>query len=77
MGEIGARDRARRLSVHAGQYFVRGRGPDVLLEGPLNAPAGATLALDEKKLDRIAYDAGASHHHATSTVHTSVNRCET
>jgi hypothetical protein len=34
---------------------VRGRGPDVLLEGPVAAPAGATLAVDEKKLDRIAY----------------------
>lgn len=55
VGEIGARDRARRLSVRAGQYFVRGRGPDVLLEGPVNAPAGAALAVDEKKLDRIAY----------------------
>ena len=55
VGEIGARDRARRLSVRAGQYFVRGRGPDVLLEGPVGAPAGATLLLDEKKLDRIAY----------------------
>jgi Caspase domain len=55
VGEIGARDRARRLSVRAGQYFVRGRGPDVLLEGPVSATAGTTVAVDEKKLDRIAY----------------------
>jgi hypothetical protein len=55
VGEIGARDRARRLSVRAGHYFVRGRGPDVLLEGPVSATPGATLSVDEKKLDRIAY----------------------
>ncbi|HWE24600.1 MAG TPA: caspase family protein [Myxococcales bacterium] len=55
VGEIGARDKARRLSVRAAQYFVRGRGPDVLLEGSVSAPAGETVEIDEKKLDRIAY----------------------
>lgn len=55
VAEVSARDAARRLSVRAGRYFVRGRGPDVLLEGTLDAPAGANVALDESRLDRSAY----------------------
>ena len=55
VGEISARDRARRLSVKAGRYFVRGRGPDVLLEGVVTAPSGGTLAVDESQLTRTAY----------------------
>ena len=55
VGEVGAHDKARRLSVRAGRYFVRGRGPDVLLEGSVNAPPGEALALDEGSLRRIAY----------------------
>jgi len=55
VGEVAARDRSRRLSVRAGRYFVRGRAPDVLLEGTLDAPAGATFALDESRLERTAY----------------------
>src|SRR6266404_2056142 len=55
VGEIGARDRSRRLSLRAGRYFVRGRGPDVLLEGTFEAPAGGTLGVDEAGLDRTAY----------------------
>ncbi|HUJ27050.1 MAG TPA: caspase family protein, partial [Myxococcales bacterium] len=54
-GEVSARDKSRRLSVRAGRYFVRGRAPDVLLEGVLDAPAGATVALDESRLQRTAY----------------------
>ncbi len=56
VGEVGARDRSRRLSLRAGRYFVRGRGPDVLLEGAFEAPAGAAVALDESRLERTAYD---------------------
>ncbi|HET7825490.1 MAG TPA: caspase family protein [Anaeromyxobacter sp.] len=55
VGEVGAADRARRLSVRAGRYFVLGRGPDVLLEGPLEAPAGGAVAVDESRLARTAY----------------------
>src|SRR6185295_6802002 len=35
VAEVGAHDRVRRLSVKPGRYFVRGRGPDFLLEGML------------------------------------------
>ena len=55
VGEVSARDAARRLSLKAGRYFARGRGPDVLLEGPFDAPAGASVRLDEARLERTAY----------------------
>jgi caspase domain-containing protein len=55
VGEVGARDQSRRLSLRAGRYFVRGRGPDVLLEGTLEAPPGGALTLDESRLERTAY----------------------
>ena len=55
LGEVAARDQARRLSVRAGRYYVRGRAPDVLLEGIVEVPAGGTLTLDESRLQRIAY----------------------
>src|SRR5207245_218323 len=47
--------RARRLNVRAGRYFLRGRAPDVLLEGMVDALPGATLAVDESGFDRTAY----------------------
>jgi Caspase domain len=55
VGEVGARDRARRLSLRAGRYFARGRAPDVLLEGSFEAPPGGTLTLDESRLERTEY----------------------
>src|SRR5207302_922180 len=55
IGEVGARDRSRRLNVRAGRYFVRGRGADVLLEGAFDAPAGSSLRLDEARLERTQY----------------------
>jgi len=55
VAEVAARDRTRRLSLRAGRYFARGRGTDVLLEGSFEAPAGATLALEESRLRRTAY----------------------
>jgi hypothetical protein len=55
VGEVGTLDRSRRLTVRAGRYFVRGRGPDVLLEGTFDAPAGATVGVDESRLARTQY----------------------
>jgi hypothetical protein len=55
VGEVSARDKARRLSVKAGRYFLRGRGAEVLLEGAFVAPAGAAVAVDESQLQRTAY----------------------
>ena len=55
VGEVGTRDRSRRLSLRAGRYFARGRAPDALLEGTFDAAAGVALTLDESSLERIAY----------------------
>lgn len=55
VAEVGARDQARRLSVRPGRYFLRGRAPDVLLEGPVEAAAGAEARVDEARLSRTAY----------------------
>ena len=40
VGEMGSADRVRRLSLRAGRYFLRGRAPDVLLEGHGRPPPG-------------------------------------
>jgi len=55
VGEVGARDRTRRLSVRPDRYFVRGRGPDHLLEGTITVAAGETRRLDDRDLERIEY----------------------
>ncbi|HXX30184.1 MAG TPA: caspase family protein [Myxococcaceae bacterium] len=55
VGEVGAGDSVRKLSVRAGHYFVRGRAPEVLLEGTVDVPAGATVTVDDAKLERTAY----------------------
>jgi hypothetical protein len=55
VGEVGAGDSVRRLSVRPGRYFVRGRAPDVLLEGSVEVPAGSIVTIDESTLHRTAY----------------------
>lgn len=55
IAEVGARDRARRVSVKPGRYFVRGRGATYLLEGSIVAPAGAEVAVADKALERFEY----------------------
>ena len=55
VAEVGAHDRSRRLSLRAGRYFLRGRGPEVLLEGSVEAKAGGVVAIDEGLLQRTAY----------------------
>jgi hypothetical protein len=55
VAEVAAGDSVRRLSVRPGRYFVRGRAPDVLLEGTIDVPAGATVTIDESQLTRTAY----------------------
>lgn len=55
VGEVGAGDRARRLSVRAGRYFVRGRGSDHLLEGELAVAAGDEHLVVDEELRRVEY----------------------
>jgi hypothetical protein len=55
VGEVTDRASGRRLSVRAGHYFVRGRTPDSLLEGVLDAPSGASVDVDDGRLRRVEY----------------------
>jgi hypothetical protein len=53
--EVAASSPGRVLHVKAGRYFVRGRGPDYLLEGPLEVPAGSEVTVDVGSLSRVDY----------------------
>jgi hypothetical protein len=53
--EVGAEDRARVMHVKPGRYYVRGRGPDHLLEGSLEVPAGTQVNVDADSLTRVDY----------------------
>src|SRR5262249_44681 len=55
VAEITADAVARRLSVRPGRYFVRGRGPDHLLEGDLEIAAGDDRLVGEEGLRRVEY----------------------
>jgi hypothetical protein len=55
VGEVGAHDRTRRLSVRPGRYFVRGRAADALLEGTVQLAPAAQVAIRVEDLDRVAY----------------------
>jgi hypothetical protein len=55
VGEVTDRASARRLSVRAGRYFVRGRTRDALLEGELDASAGGEVDVDDGRLHRVEY----------------------
>jgi len=55
VAEVGARDAERRVSLRPGRYFVRGRGPDHLVEGTVVIRSGPTQTLDERALDRVEY----------------------
>jgi Caspase domain len=55
MAEVGAHDRTRRLSVKPGRYFVRGRGPDFLLEGTLVLRPAEQRQVREEELERLDY----------------------
>lgn len=55
LGEVGARDHARRLSLPPGRFFVRGRGSDYLLEGTFKVGAGQVRGVDPRSLERVEY----------------------
>ncbi|MBT8452346.1 MAG: caspase family protein [Deltaproteobacteria bacterium] len=55
IAEVGAQDRQRTISVRPGQYFVRGRGSEALLEGTVEAQPGSTTDVAEASLERTAY----------------------
>jgi hypothetical protein len=55
VAEVGDGAARRTINVRAGTYFVRGRGPDDLLEGTITVAAGKTLTVAEAGLARVAY----------------------
>ena len=57
VGEIAATDRARRLTLRPGRYFLRERADGYLLEGPLAIAAGPLRAVRDDELARVAYAA--------------------
>src|SRR5437762_5246577 len=55
VAEIGAHDRARRLSVGPDRYFVRGRAPGYLLEGVVTVAGGEARTVEDRDLERLEY----------------------
>ena len=55
VAEVGASDATRTVSLRPGRYFVRGRGPDFLLEGSVDAGAGQTLDVGDERLSRVMF----------------------
>ncbi len=55
VAEVGSGVSNRMVSVRPGRFFVRVRARDVLYEGPIDAPAGASVAIDVEQLDRVEY----------------------
>ncbi|XYH95905.1 caspase family protein [Sorangium sp. So ce1128] len=53
--EVGASDATRTISLRPGRYFVRGRGPDFLLEGSVEAEAGKTIDVGDERLSRVMF----------------------
>ncbi|HTE54238.1 MAG TPA: caspase family protein [Kofleriaceae bacterium] len=55
VAEVGAHDAAREVSLKPGRYFVRARGAAHLLEGMIDLPPGAVVAVDPGALTRVDY----------------------
>jgi hypothetical protein len=55
VAEVGSGVQNRMVSVRPGRFFVRVRARDVLYEGAVDAPAGASVAIDVDELDRVEY----------------------
>jgi hypothetical protein len=55
VAEVGAYDRHRAVMVRPGHYFVRGRGPDHLLEGHVTVATAQSVTVEDHDLERIEY----------------------
>jgi hypothetical protein len=55
VAEVDDVDRARRISVRPGRYFIRGRLPDALLEGTVDASPGSDVEVGDAALGRTEY----------------------
>jgi uncharacterized caspase-like protein len=55
VAELAEGGRARSLTVPAGRYFVRARGPSYLLQGSVMLQAGSVTNVDSAALERVEY----------------------
>jgi hypothetical protein len=55
VAEVDSVDRARRISVKPGRYFIRGRLPDALIEGEVVAAADEYVTVVDANLHRTEY----------------------
>lgn len=55
IAEVDDVDRARTISVRPGKYFIRGRMPDAMLEGDVDAPVGVDVTVQDADLRRTEY----------------------
>jgi hypothetical protein len=55
LAELGPDEPARKLSLPPGPLFVRGRGPDFLLEGAVTAKPGQSLTMQPTSLSRVEF----------------------
>jgi hypothetical protein len=55
LAELGPDEPARKLSLPPGPLFVRGRGPDFLLEGTLVAKSGQSFTVEPAQMTRVEF----------------------
>lgn len=55
VAEVRNEDKGARVVLPAGRYFVRKRGPDLLLEGSAVVKARSEVSLNEQKMRSVAY----------------------
>jgi hypothetical protein len=55
IAEVPAYATARKLSLPPGPYFLRGRGPEFLLEGEVALRASEVRVIDARSLERVQY----------------------
>ena len=55
IAELDAHSGGRRLVLRSGRYFLRGRGPDDLIEGGVTVEAGRTRQVDARELQVSRY----------------------
>jgi hypothetical protein len=55
VAEVGPSGSARSLTLRPGRYFIRGRGPDELVEGDISLVAGESRDVDTTRFEHVQY----------------------
>jgi len=55
VAEVGTSGSARSLTLRPGRYFIRGRGPDELVEGDVSLVAGESRDVDTTQFQHVEY----------------------